>query len=63
MQISLLHKNKRKFKYYRGSSLSDIFVFNETDLLQTNCHLYFTKHKEFLKQKESPLDIALFFVL
>ena len=25
--------------------------------------IFITKHKEFLKQKESPLDVALFLVL
>ena len=66
MQISSLYKNTRKYKYHCGSStvcssLFDVFVFDKTKFLQTNCHFFITKHKEFLKHKESPLDLALFF--
>ena len=63
MQISLLYQNTRKYKYHCGSSLFDVFAFNKTEFSQTNCHFFVTKHKEFLKHKESPLDVALFFVL
>ena len=63
MQISLLYKYTRKYKYHCGSSLLDVFAFNETEFLQTNCHFFLTEHKEFLKDNELALAVALFFVL
>ena len=63
MQIFLLYKNTRKYKYHCGSNLFDVFVFNKTEFSQTNSHFFITKYKEFLKHKESPVDVALFYVL
>ena len=63
MQISLPYKNTRKYKYHCGSSLFDVFVFHKTEFSQTNCHFFITKHKELLRHKESPRNVALFFVL
>ena len=63
MEISLLYKNKRKYKYYCGSRRFDVLVFNQKEFLQTTGHFFVTKHKGFLMHKESPLDVALFFVL
>ena len=63
VSISLLNKNTRKYKYCSGSNLFDVFVFNKTEFSQAKCNFFVTKHKEFLKDKKSPLDVALFFVL
>ena len=41
MQIFLLYKNTRKYKYHCGSSLFDVFVFNKTELLQTTCLFFY----------------------
>ena len=61
MQMSLLYKNTKKYKYHCGSSLFDVIVFNETEFSLTNFH--------FLSQNcsgsitESPLDTCFFYKL
>ena len=51
----------KKYKHHCGSSLFDVFALNKTLFSDTNFHVFVTKL--FLNHKESPLDVALFFVL
>ena len=64
MQVSLLYKiqeNTNIIVLVLVRSLFVVFVFNKTEFSQTNCHFFITKRKEFLKHKQSPLDVKLFF--
>ena len=41
MQISLLFKNTRNYKYHCGSGLFYMFVFNKTKFSLTNCYFFY----------------------
>ena len=61
--IYLLYKMQENTNIIVVVAYSIPFFFNQTEFSRTYCLFFITEHKEFLKHTESPIDVALFFVL